>query len=254
MFFHFVNFVPETIPMKKTLYSLSCAALLAGSLSPAIASDWSVSGNAAFTTNYVFRGWSQTTTTNDLMAPAIQGGVDFNHSSGFFAGTWMSNVDDAIYAGSEMELDFYAGWTGKLGEAGPEITLKALSFLYPGTSVSANETNEFSLYLSHDLGGVSVTGGVNYSDDFYGLGDSLYWDAGVEIPAGPVTLALHVGATDFDNDVLGDDYVDYSVGVSRELSNGLGFALTYTGTSDVAGGCGGASCDDLVAFTVSKSF
>lgn len=235
--------------MKKTALSLSCAALLAGASTAGFASDWTLSGNVALTSDYVFRGFTQTDAD-----PAIQGGFDLNHSSGFFIGTWASNVESdpaapINYDGSSMELDIYAGWSGPLGEMGPDLTVKALRFIYPGTNTSTNDTNEFSLYLSKDLGPAAVTAGINYSDDFYGAGDALYWDAGIDIPIQKATLSLHVGASDFD---AGGDYVDYSVGVSGDVA-GLGLALTYTGVDDVAG-CTARTCDNRVAFSVSKSF
>lgn len=237
--------------MKKALLSLSCAALLAGSVSAAnAASDWTLSGNVALTTDYVFRGFTQSDAD-----PAIQGGLDLNHTSGFFAGVWGSNVESdpaapINYDGSSMELDTYLGWTGKLGSSNVDATVKLLRYNYPGTNTSANDTNEGSIYLSYDFGPAAVTGGVNYSDDFYGLGDATYLDLGVDIPAGPVTVGLHYGSSSIDQ---ADDYDDYKIGVSGEAA-GLGLDLSYYGTSGVLGGCTNRTCDDRVVFSVSKSF
>ena len=43
--------------------------------------------NVALVTNYLYRGISQTGGK-----PAIQGGFDYAHSSGFYAGVWGSNI------------------------------------------------------------------------------------------------------------------------------------------------------------------
>ncbi|HEX7455263.1 MAG TPA: TorF family putative porin, partial [Gallionella sp.] len=70
-----------------------------------------ITANVGFTTDYIFRGIAQTSHN-----PAIQGGIDYAHSSGFYAGVWGSNVSwiadsGAIATGSTtMELDTYLGF------------------------------------------------------------------------------------------------------------------------------------------------
>jgi uncharacterized protein (TIGR02001 family) len=67
-------------------------ALLTASLltsAPASAqSPWSFSANIGAVSNYIWRGVTQ---TGDQAA--VQGGLDVGHESGFYAGTWASNVD-----------------------------------------------------------------------------------------------------------------------------------------------------------------
>ena len=245
------------MPKKNPLPALACAVLLTGAVPlPALAADagggFSLSGNVALASDYVFRGFTQTDAE-----PAIQGGIDLTHEGGFFAGFWASNVESdpaapINYDGSSMELDTYLGWSGKPAGSGPEVTVKALRYNYPGTNTDANYTNEFSLYLGYDFGPATASAGVNYSDDFYGAGDAYYWDLGLEIPAGPVTIALHYGFTNYDS-AAGDDYEDYKLGLSGEAL-GLGWDVSYYGTNGVAGGCTGRTCDERVVFTLSKSF
>ncbi|MEJ2390300.1 MAG: TorF family putative porin [Gammaproteobacteria bacterium] len=67
--------------------------------------NYSLTANADVTSNYVFRGETQ---TDD--SPAIQGGIDFNHNSGFYAGAWGSNVKFPNAGGSTLEYDLYAGF------------------------------------------------------------------------------------------------------------------------------------------------
>ena len=66
-----------------------------------------ISGNVALTTDYRFRGISQTDRN-----PAVQGGFDWSHDSGFYLGTWGSNVD---FAGS-LELDYYGGYANNIND------------------------------------------------------------------------------------------------------------------------------------------
>ncbi len=60
---------------------------LADTTEPAATPEHAVSANVAFVSQYVFRGLSQTNGK-----PAIQGGLDYAHASGFYAGTWLSNI------------------------------------------------------------------------------------------------------------------------------------------------------------------
>lgn len=66
--------------------------------------------NVSIVSDYRFRGISQT-----MRRPAIQGGFDYSHTSGFYLGTWASNVDGTthVYNNTSMEWDLYGGYTGK---------------------------------------------------------------------------------------------------------------------------------------------
>ena len=243
--------------MKKNLLSLSCAALLASGFSTVSAgSDWSLSGNVALTSDYVYRGYTQTDAE-----PAIQGGFDLKHAKGFLIGGWGSNVESdpnaapaVNYDGANLELDTYLGWSGKVSDSGLEATIKAVRYNYPDTRIDAYNTNEYSLYLAYDLGPAKVKAGFNYSDDYSGYGEANYWDTEVSIPAGPVTVALHYGAQRYD-DPAQEEYEDFKVGLSGEAA-GLGLDLSYYGPHgvDVGGGCPSHTCEERFVFTVSKSF
>ncbi len=59
------------------------------SMDVAMADDpWSFSANIGAVSNYIWRGVTQ---TGDQAA--VQGGLDVAHESGFYAGTWISNID-----------------------------------------------------------------------------------------------------------------------------------------------------------------
>ena len=75
------------------------------------ASDWTVSGNIGLFSDYRFRGMTQTD-----YGPALQGGFDIGHSSGFYIGNWNSNVEQKLYNGASLEMDFYGGFKGAVGD------------------------------------------------------------------------------------------------------------------------------------------
>jgi len=124
--------------MNKTLLS---AALAAACILPQIAaaqsapaSPHTLTGNLGFVTDYRFRGISQT-----FEQPAIQGGVDYSHASGFYVGTWASNVYGGAsaqplgvaYFNGSMEWDFYGGFKFEVAKD-LMLDVGLLYYWYPG--------------------------------------------------------------------------------------------------------------------------
>jgi uncharacterized protein (TIGR02001 family) len=71
---------------------------------------YTLTGNFGIYSQYIFRGLTQTD-----QKPAFQGGFDFTHESGFYLGTWGSNISwlsdsGACNHGCSLEWDFYGGW------------------------------------------------------------------------------------------------------------------------------------------------
>ncbi len=110
---------------------------------PAATPEHNVTGNIGLFSQYIFRGLTQTD-----REPALQGGFDYAHSSGFYAGTWASNISflkenastpfagagtgtmGTYHRGGSLEWDFYGGYKGTLGDFGYDIG--ALYYYYPG--------------------------------------------------------------------------------------------------------------------------
>ena len=249
--------------MLTSVRSLMAATVLSGGVllsAPALAQDTDVpseievSGNVAVVTDYRFRGVSLS--AGD---PAIQGGIDIAHSSGFYVGTWGSSIDGGPLYG-EMELDFYGGWSGAVA-SGLDADIGVIYYAYPANDFGPAEYVEFYGSLGTQLGPVAASLGVAYAPDQDSLGnsDNLYvytaFEAG--IPETPITLSAHVGYTD---GVLAPDLLaggvdgsgfDYSIGASGSVLGGLGLGVQYIGTdgTEVAG-----LTDDTVVGTLSYSF
>ncbi len=231
--------------MKNLPKAVFATALLAGS-SAALAE---VSGNVALTTDYIFRGISQTSNL-----PAIQGGLDYTHDSGFYAGVWASNVDFDDANEATIEIDYYAGLAGKT--SGLDWDVGALYYSYPGSDSSLNyDYWEAKGGLSHAFDNImfSPTVGVEvyYSPEFFGkTGDAWYTNGSVG-----VTLPMDIGlnfAVGYQSIDKGTDYTDWKIGVSKEYA-GLGFDLSYTDTDLDETQCGNNICDAKAVFTISKS-
>ena len=82
--------------------------LLALGLLSASAVHAETSGTLTLTSDYLFRGITQ---TNEK--PALQGGIEWAHDSGFYAGAWGSSIswlsDSDPAVSSSVELDGFVG-------------------------------------------------------------------------------------------------------------------------------------------------
>lgn len=220
-----------------------------------------ISANVGLVTEYFFRGITQTD-----KAPALQGGLDFAHDSGFYIGTWGSNVDfgeDEPPDGATVEVDVYGGWSGELGDSKIGLDIGAIAYLYPG----ADDSRDYDFYevyagLSRDFGFASASAKVSYSPEYFGdSGDATYAELGIDVPAGDYfTINLHGGYQWIDENATfgADDYFDWLVGVSFSLI-GLDFQVAYVGTdlddtdSSNPLTCFRSDCSAVIA-SVSKSF
>jgi uncharacterized protein (TIGR02001 family) len=182
-----------------TLIALTALPSLSQTAAPAATPDFTFTGNLGIFSDYRFRGISQTN-----KKPAIQGGVDFAHSSGIYLGNWNSNVDSAMYNGANIEMDFYGGW--KTSFEGFGLDLGAIYYYYPGSGdvPGAGKIDNTELYIGGSWGPISLK--YNYAvSDFFGVDDSK----------GAYYLLLS-GVHDFGNGFG----INASVGYQGGLKNG----------------------------------
>jgi len=95
--------------MKKILLTATALAAFAFAGAASAHELWGgdISYNLAATSDYVFRGDSQSSTKSSL--PAIQGGIDYSKGL-FYVGTWASNVKWDYSGGTkDLEVDLYGG-------------------------------------------------------------------------------------------------------------------------------------------------
>ena len=100
--------------MKKTAILVALfppIAALAADAAPA--SPHSLSANVTLASEYLYRGIAQT-----RGKPALQGGVDYAHASGFYLGAWGSTItwidDQTAGASAPVEIDLYGGFQGAI--------------------------------------------------------------------------------------------------------------------------------------------
>lgn len=220
--------------MNKLSYLLILSGLISTS---AIAEDspHTLTGNFSLTTDYVFRGVSQTQN-----GPALQGGFDYSHASGFYLGTWGSNVDwisTGYKDNSSMEIDLYGGYKGAMGDVGYDVGI--ITYYYPGDQVAgANDPDTTEVYLGLSWKTLSFKYSHTVSDRFVGWGTaasndktrgSYYLDLSGSYDLGSGWGVIgHVGYQDVkDNDPA--SYTDWKIGVTKDVGFGL-VTLAYTDT------------------------
>jgi len=194
-------------------------AILASTCLPAIAqeqpAEHEVSFNASITSDYRYRGLSQT-----RLDPALQGGADYVHSpTGFYVGTWLSTIKWTKDLGGDgnIEWDVYAGKRGQLTEA-ISYDVGGLYYWYPDNKLDPS-ANTFELYGKLGFGPAYV----KYSHattNLFGTADSKrsgYLDVGADLDVGSgFMLNLHVGRQKIRNN-SDLSYTDYKVGVTRDF-------------------------------------
>nr|WP_089219447.1 TorF family putative porin [Sphingomonas laterariae] len=198
--------------MRKFVMGLSALALTVAA-APAFAadeaestSDWALSGGVTAVSDYRFRGISLSDED-----PAIQPTLTLSHSSGFYGGTWMSNLDDTDTYG-EWEIDLYAGWTGEVA-SGTTVDAAVVYYYYPG---GHGDSDYFEPYVSvaHTFGPVTAKGGVNWAPSSDATGNEdyvyLYGQLSAAIPNTPVTLTGRLG----NQDLGPSSYTEWAIGAS----------------------------------------
>lgn len=223
-------------------------ALLATAVTaPALAGE--VSGSVTLTSDYLFRGITQTNED-----PALQAGVEYAADSGFYVGTWGSNIswlsdaDPAI--SSSLELDVYGGYRGAFGDSGVSYDVGAIYYWYPGDYPDGfNDADTAEVYFG--LGWEFLSLKYSYAlTDLFGIPDSdgsSALDLGASYEFAPGwSLDAAVGKQ-WVQELDGADYAYWKVGVGKAFDSGFDLALAWN-DNDLIGP------DETITFAVTKSF
>jgi len=191
--------------MKKLMNRTMLASLIGAAVLLPTAAFADVSANAGVTTNYLWRGMEQTDG-----GPAISGGFDYSNESGFYVGTWASNVD---FGDADIELDLYGGFTGKVGDWDYDVGY--ILFMYPGSDSDFNFGEVYSNFSKGALT-LGLAALANADADGADFGDSIYVSADYAFAlSNDFELGLHVGSYTGDFTPNGDA-IDLGVTVSKD--------------------------------------
>lgn len=207
---------------------------------------FTVSGSAALVSDYRYRGVSQSD-----KAMAVQAGLTVTHESGFYIGTWGSNLAGwGQFGGANMELDLIGGYKRSFG--GWTIDAGLTWYMYPA---GADNTDFAEPYIkaSYAIGPVNLLAGVAYAPKQEALGnfsntpqsrgqkqDNTYvWgDVSTGIPGTPLTAKAHLGYS-WGNPGLGPNgtsvtptgkYLDYLIDLDATVLSRITLGVAYVGT------------------------
>ncbi len=222
--------------------------------------------NVGVVSDYLFRGISQT-----KGGAALQGGIDYSHSSGLYAGVWASTitwVKQYLGKGS-TEIDLYGGYKNTFAGGDWNYDVGLIAYNYPGKGSATGEVgfagfgplynpNTTEVYgalgykwltakYSHTVS-KNFIGWVPYSPSAAGLDYSkstrgsnyLELNAAYDIGNG-WGISGHVGKQKVKNieaipgTFTDASYTDWNVGVTKDVGFGV-VGLTYSDT-DVSGTC-----------------
>jgi uncharacterized protein (TIGR02001 family) len=235
----------------KKLKAVALGAAVAAALSSGAASA-ELSGNAAVSNNYIWRGITQTDN-----AAAASGGLDYT-MGGLYVGTWLGNVDFSGAGGKKgYEMDVYAGYGGEIGGFGYD--LGAITYQYP----MEPQINFSEVYASGTFSVVTI--GIAYTVDTASANEAgksafdkgdMYVNGSLDFETKAGDISLYAGSYMFDNDGnvadsgTGElDYVHYGASLSKgDFTFAVDKNDVDVNNAFFCGACDGS--DDNVRFSV----
>lgn len=188
--------------------------------------DYTLSFNVGAVTDYRYRGISQT-----RLKPALQGGADFAHKSGFYVGTWASSIKWIKDAGggADAEIDVYGGYKFGVGPLGLDVGV--LTYNYPGHDLAVSPNTQEG-YIAGTFGPATLKYSHSFSN-LFGFSDSKnssYLDLSATFDmGGGWSVVPHIGHQKVKNNGAAD-YTDYSVTLNKDFGNGFSASAALVDT------------------------
>lgn len=207
------------------------------------AADYTLAYNVGVVSDYRFRGIEQTAGQG-----SIQGGIDYAHKSGFYAGAFFANNIKWIkeFNGAskgDYEIDLYGGYKTDIG-SGLTLDVGAITYQYPGNDSGGANTLGGSGFSKADTteGYIGLSYSVATLKYYQSFGDFLgnknsngsrYIDLSATFDLGNgMTLTPHIGRQTIPNvDMNAADYTDYALTLAKDFGNGLTGTVAAVGTN-----------------------
>lgn len=192
--------------------------------------DYTLSANVGLITDYRYRGISQT-----RLKPALQGGADFSHKSGFYIGVWASSIKWIKDAGggANAEVDVYGGYKFDAGPVGVDVGV--LTYNYDSNRLNPNADTQ-ELYVAGTYGPATLkySHAVSNLFGFARSKNSGYLDLTATFDLGDGwSIAPHIGHQTVKRN-SNFSYTDYSLTGAKDFGNGFSASLALVGTDTKA--------------------
>lgn len=254
---------------------LALGALAGAALADEPKKDWTLTGSVAATTDYVFRGFSQSGGH-----AAAQGSVDFTYKM-FYAGVFLSSIDfsntPGISSVAHAEMDLYAGVKFPIGKI--DVDLGAIYYTYPRARENLilngfRELDYLELKASASykpLSALTLTGTVFYSPEYTNKTGSVWtfeggyayeWHKiGSITPTTSSTIGYQIGDSSAYKALVGNgegSYLYWNSGVTLGFGDNFSLDFRYwdTNVSNKGNFCGGNAfqCDERYVATAKVTF
>ncbi len=232
--------------MKMNKLALACGVAMLGLSSIAAAE---VSMNIGVTSNYVWRGMTQSGNST-----AFSGGLDWEDSSGFYAGTWISE------AWTDYELDLYGGYNGSVGDFGYGVGLTYYTYT-ADEDVNFAELGLSGSYKMLSFGlDYTISSEVDDTDaaEQYIDGDMHYYVGASFDLAQDYSVGITVGQYAFEDDGVDNadfDFTYYQIDLSKSVGEFGDVTLSVSDTNlDDNSNVGGEDGDMRFFVSWAKSF
>lgn len=204
------------------------------------AATWELDAELGAFSDYRFRGVSLSGKD-----PEVTAEVSVAHESGFYAGTWVSNVDLGSGA-DDVEVDLYGGWATEIGLV--SLDVGAIYYLYP--SDGSLDYVELTGSVGASVGPASVSLGVAYAPSQGALGntDNTYVYVASEVAL--TDMATLHGSFGIEDGAFGNSKRDWSVGVNLDVGGGFTIGGAYVDTARAFS----PLADATAVFSITKSF
>lgn len=216
----------------KKLHKIIAASLLAASAingSNVVIAESSLTGNASATSNYIWRGVTQ---TND--DAAVSGGVDYSHATGIFFGAWNSSIG----GGNQYEQDIYGGYAFTAGPV--DIQAGLTRYIYP-IGAATSDFGEVFVNATYSLFNAGVA--ITTDKESAATAQDVYINVGAELE---LKKGLNLAATIGNNSGKGGNATYSHVNISI-LKNDFTFAIDKNSLAGAAG-------DPRISVTWGQSF
>lgn len=213
---------PQASTPARVVSPVAAAALLAAA---SLADAAGFGGSAALTSDYVWRGTTQT--RGDA---AAQAGFKAAGDGGWYGAVWGSTVAFAPETGASSELDLTLGWSGA-PSADWALDLNLTHYRYPSANVDLDWTEAIGVLTWRQR----VWLQLGYSNDAIAIGDAgVYAQLGARWPLGD-RLRLEAAAGYYRLDTAdGDGYAHAQLGAVWALRAPFELRLTAHATDGAA--------------------
>jgi len=192
-------------------------------------------GKVGLYSEYEYRGISQTSER-----PALQLNLDYAHASGFYLGTFLTNIkwlkDTAdvggFTTGARVEWDIYGGYKMELAKD-TVLDMGYLRYEYPSSGAFNPKPNTDEIYagVTWTIFNVKYSHSINNTFGVPNSKNSYFVEANIAYPMleGKLTLTGHLGYQEFkNNDSL--SYAVWKAGAVYDLGGGWNVGGYLKGT------------------------